>query len=175
MYIIEELIKSDNNVKEFSLENKILLGKVVDCYDADTCRINMPLDNKLVKFNCRLYGVDTPEMRPSKSMENREDEIKKAHTAKNYLLSLIMRNERFDLDKEYPKKEVNELLKKNSYLVKVKCGEFDKYGRLLVELYPYQDNDYTLQTGGAIKFEYSYNQKLITNNYAYAYYGGTKR
>ena len=98
MSIINELIKSDNNVKEFSLDNQILLGKVVDCYDADTCRINIILNNKLVKFNCRLYGIDTPEMRPLKSIENRDEIIKKAHTAKNYLLSLIMRNNNFNLD-----------------------------------------------------------------------------
>ena len=175
MSIINELIKSDNNVKEFSLDKQILLGKVVDCYDADTCRINIILNNKLVKFNCRLYGVDTPEMRPLKSIENRDEIIKKAHRLKNYLLSLITRNNNFNLDDEYSKKEVNLLLKQNTYLVKVKCGIFDKYGRLLVELYPYQDSNYTIQTGGAIKFEYSYNQKLITNNYAYAYYGGKKK
>ena len=175
MSIISELIKSDNNVKEFSLDKQILLGKVVDCYDADTCRINIILNNKLVKFNCRLYGIDTPEIRPLKSVENRDIIIKKAHTAKNYLLSLIIRNNNFNLDNEYSKKEVNLLLKQNTYLVKVKCGIFDKYGRLLVELYPYQDIEFTHQTGGVLEFENSYNQKLINNNFAYAYYGGTKQ
>jgi hypothetical protein len=47
---------------EFSLCNLTLQGKVVECYDADTCKIALPLHNSFYKFTCRLNGIDTPEM-----------------------------------------------------------------------------------------------------------------
>lgn len=170
-----ELIKSKNNIKEFTLDKKILLGKVVDCYDADTCKINFIFNNKLTKFNCRLYGIDSPEIKPPLTKENREEEIKKAITAKNNLINFILRENKLLEDKKYKKKEIEKFLEENNKLVKVKCGTFDKYGRLLVELYPYQDLEKTKQNGGAIIFDHSYNQNLINNGYAYEYYGGTKK
>ena len=45
-------------------------------------------------------------------------------------------------------------------VVKVKCGEFDKYGRLLTEIYFEDEN---------------VNQWLIDSNYAFEYDGGTKK
>ena len=36
------------------------------------------LDGKIVKYNCRLYGIDTPEMRPRRNNPNREAEKKAA-------------------------------------------------------------------------------------------------
>ena len=45
---------------EFSLCGMTLTGKVVECYDADTCKIALPLQNMFYKFTCRLNGIDTP-------------------------------------------------------------------------------------------------------------------
>ncbi len=45
---------------EFSLCGLTLQGKVVECYDADTCKIVLPLQNSFYKFTCRLSGIDTP-------------------------------------------------------------------------------------------------------------------
>ena len=52
-------------------------------------------------------------------------------------------------------------------IVIVECLDFDKYGRLLVYIHPYNDNM-------KIDKKTSYNQWLIDNNYAAEYYGGTK-
>jgi len=172
---VSELVKSKNNISEFTLDGRILLGKIVDCYDADTCKINFIFNNKLTKFNCRLYGIDSPEIKPPLSKENREDEIKKAIMAKNNFINFILRENKLLEEKKYKRKEIEKILEENDKLVKVKCGIFDKYGRLLVELYPYQDLEKTKQTGGSIVFDHSYNQNLITNGHAYEYYGGTKR
>ena len=48
-------------------------------------------------------------------------------------------------------------------LVYLKCGGFDKYGRLLGELFVNQED------------EISVNQQMIDNNYGYVYHGGTKK
>ena len=55
---------------EFSLCGLTLQGKVVECYDADTCKIVLPLQTSFYKFTCRLSGIDTPEMKPKKILIN---------------------------------------------------------------------------------------------------------
>ena len=81
-------------------------------------------------------------MRPSRSLENRDEIKKKAIESRDYLKSLIM----------------NE-----NQLVYIHCGEFDKYGRLLGEIYVNKDD------------EKSVNQLMVENNYGYVYHGGTKQ
>ena len=47
-------------------------------------------------------------------------------------------------------------------LVYLKCGKFDKYGRLLGYVYIEDDTE-------------SVNEMMIKNNHAYEYHGGTKK
>ena len=53
-------------------------AKITNVYDADTCRAVFFLGEKLVKYTIRLKGIDTPEIRPKKTVELREQEIKAA-------------------------------------------------------------------------------------------------
>ena len=147
---------------EFSLCGITLTGKVVEMYDADTCKIALPLQNTFYKFTCRLNGIDTPEMKPRKDKINREAEIIWAKKARNELLSLVCNNKIDNL--EIKKEEIITLLKNNKNLVNVKCLEFDKYGRLLVELYN-KDNINNLK---------SFNDILVEKNLAVKYFGQTK-
>jgi endonuclease YncB( thermonuclease family) len=98
----------NNNTKKFSLEDEIIDGKVISVYDGDTVSIvlNLPLNNKLFKWNCRLARVDTPELR---TKNKKEKEF--GYEVRNKLREKILNN-----------------------VLSVKCLEFDKYGRLLVEL-----------------------------------------
>ena len=61
------------------------------------------------------------------------------------------------------KNEVKAICANSTHLVWVKCHEFDKYGRLLVELY---------DDSNSIK---SFNQDMIEKKYAIGYNGGTKK
>ena len=133
---------SNKNTKKFTLENQIKICKVVDVYDGDTCRVVFNLNNQLNKWTIRMNGYDTPEMRPSRNLENRDEIKKKAIESRDYLKSLIM----------------NE-----NQLVYLHCGEFDKYGRLLGEIYVNKDD------------EKSVNQLMVENKYGYVYHGGTKQ
>ena len=111
MNIIEshlELNNYNDDLPLFTLNDQIHLAKVVKCYDGDTIHCIFKHDGKYQKFNVRLYGYDSPEMKPPKSLPNRDIEMNKAKLAKKRLEEL--------------------LLNKNIYLF---CGEFDKYGRLL--------------------------------------------
>ena len=58
-----EVPDDDKSIKPLTLENQIIMGKVVDIYDGDTCKIVMPFKNELYRWNCRLIGIDTPELR----------------------------------------------------------------------------------------------------------------
>lgn len=146
---------------EFTLCGQLLQGKVVECYDADTCKIVLPVLGNLFKFVCRLNGIDTPEMKPRKDKPNRENEILWAKKARAELLSLICNQTEAFQNLDIKKEEVIDVLQKNKKLINVKCLEFDKYGRLLVELYN-------------IGTDKSFNDILVEKNFAVSYDGGKK-
>jgi endonuclease YncB( thermonuclease family) len=50
-------------VKEFSLNFKTFLGKILKVTDGDTVKVAFKLTNELTRFTFRLNGVDTPESR----------------------------------------------------------------------------------------------------------------
>ena len=125
------------------LEGQTKLCKVVDIYDGDTCRVVFNHNGCINKWNVRMNGYDSPEMRPSRSLPNREEIKKKAVESKEYLRSLVANSA--------------------EQLVYVKCGGFDKYGRLLGELYVNLED------------EKSVNQQMIDNGHGYEYHGGTKK
>lgn len=148
-------------VKKFTLEDRSFDAKIVQIYDADTCHAIFFLDNQFVKFNCRLFGIDTPEMKPPKNKPNRLEEKKMAKRARNRLVQLAT-NCDCNLDTMYKKKEIQSIIDKNTKIVKLHCHHFDKYGRLLAEFTDINDNK-------------TYNQKLIDEKFAYVYNGGTKK
>tara|TARA_B100001123_G_C15324332_1_gene1029009 strand:+ start:3225 stop:3650 length:426 start_codon:yes stop_codon:yes gene_type:complete len=121
-----------DSINELTLENQSHVGKVVSVYDGDTVKIVFPFHETLYKWNCRLSRIDTPELRTRNKLEK--------------IFGYNVRN-----------KLREKILNK---VVTVKCGEFDKYGRLLTELYI--DDE-------------SVNQWLIDNEYAFEYNGGTKK
>ena len=101
-------------------------------------------------------------MKPRKDKPNRDNEIIWTKRVRAELLRLICPNNTFD-NLDIKKEEIISELEMNKNLITVKCLEFDKYGRLLVELY--SDSD--------IKND-SFNKILIDKNLAVSYDGGTK-
>ena len=151
----------NSDIPLMSLNGITTIGKVVEMYDGDTCKIVLLNNNKLEKYNCRLLGLDTPEMKPPLTKENRDVEIFNAHKCRNRLLQLITSCS-CNIDSIINKKDCVKLIDTNTKVIKVECYEFDKYGRLLVKLYP--DNE-------SIE---SVNQILVNEKYAKSYDGGTK-
>lgn len=118
----------------FSLNDVETLAKVVSVYDGDTVKLIFPLHSTMYKWNCRISGVDTPELRTKCELE---------------------KNFGYEVRDKLREKILNKI-------VKVRCGHFDKYGRLLVMLRC--ENE-----------ECTVNDWLINNNYALQYDGGTKQ
>ena len=163
-YCTNNILESaDSTVPEYSLKNKFMLGKVVYVYDGDTIHIVFNMNNKLIKFNCRLISIDSPEICPKniKDVNKRNEEIESAIKSRNYLINQITNIP--NTNTKMTKNEIKELCGKSTKLIWVKCFDFDKYGRLLVELYNSKDS------------KISINQLMINNNYALSYEGGTKK
>ena len=159
---IEKIININNDdINIFSLEGQEKIGKVVDIYDADTCKIIFILDNKIVKFNCRLNDINGPELKQPKKNPNRIIDKKKAIIARNRLIQLCT-NLDIDIEAKFSREKKKELMESNKKLIKMKCKTFDKYGRLLVDLYTLEENEYI-------------NHKLIEEGYAVQYSGGKKK
>lgn len=150
---------------KYSLEDEVFLAKCVKCYDADTIHIVIKINNQFTRFVGRLQKIDTPEIRSKET----EEKIA-AKTARDYLRSRILDD-----------------------LIVVRCGEFDKYGRLLIEVY--SPSPTGKQLGGALDgaldgvndstskcpshnsycWENSINKKLVDLGHAYIYEGGKKQ
>ena len=101
-----------NTFPDFTFKGKKCYAKVVDLYDGDTGRIVFRDNFQMKQYKFRMYGVDTPEIKPLLSLKNRDKEIKKAKLAKTFVSDLILNK-----------------------VVWVEMLDFDKYGRLLVKIY----------------------------------------
>ncbi len=132
-YVVDDsLEKYDNKCPMFTLEGEEHQAKVVNIYDGDTIKVVFKIFDTYYRWNCRVMGVDTPEMKT----HNEKEKIY-ATKARDALREKIM-------DK----------------IITVKCGKFDKYGRLLIDIY-YE--------------KIHINQWLIDEKYAFAYDGKTKK
>jgi endonuclease YncB( thermonuclease family) len=153
------LQNATRDVPEFSLNGKVIPAKVVDCYDGDTFYAVIELEGKLWKFNCRMNGYDTPEMKPPKNKPGRDVEKAKALKAKQALLSQICSG--VDLICDLTKDEMDLAINNNAKIITLICKEFDKYGRLLVEVQ-------------SLSPQKTVNDWMVEQGYGYRYTGGTK-
>ena len=136
----ELMNKTKENTECMTLKGNEYIAKVVYIYDGDTMHVVFKEFDQYYRWNCRIIGVDTPELRTKN-----ETEKKAGYAIRDKLREMLM-------DK----------------IVRVKCDAFDKYGRLLLDVYiPHE-------LTGTNK-EQLLSEWLISNHYAYAYGGGTKQ
>ena len=136
--------------EDFSLDNLSTYCKVISIYDGDTLTIGFRYLGKNFKTKIRMLGYDSPEMKPLKTLKDRDLEIEKAHSAKNFLENMV-----------------------SNKILWIKFEKFDKYGRPLANLYLLK-NICGVGILSSIDIE-SINDKMIKNNHGYAYNGGTKK
>lgn len=96
---------------EDNWKGEVYLVKVLSVYDGDTLTLLLKRNGKWISQNVRMTGYDTPEIKPLKSKENREQEIEKAKKAREDFLS-----------------------RHTEYMWLV-CDGREKYGRILGRLY----------------------------------------
>jgi micrococcal nuclease len=124
-----------SKTNKFSLKGYKTYAKCVSVYDGDTIHVvfKMPNHNECYKWVIRVNGVDTPELRTRNKYEKQL-----GYKARDFLSNLI-------LDK----------------IIILECLDFDKYGRLLGEIYSECN-------------EKSISNQMIEQGHAKAYDGGTK-
>ena len=126
-----DLQSQTETTQVFTLNGFKTDAKVVKVYDGDTVHVVFHFFDKFYKWTCRIAHVDTPELRTKN-----EEEKKKGYEVRDKLRDLIL-----------------------GKIVQLHCHEFDKYGRLLVDI----------EVEGVKVDEW-----LISNGYAKKYEGGTK-
>jgi endonuclease YncB( thermonuclease family) len=156
-----------HNTNKFSLnvlfKEEFVKARVVNIYDGDTITVVLPINNNFYNFKIRLAEIDTCEIK-SKNEENKLLAIK----AKKRLCQLIIPDFNFnDENNKELNKELDKILNEKCYIIKIKLGEFDLYGRILGYLY---DNKADIRT----PIEQSFNHILINEHLAYKYEGKTK-
>lgn len=97
-----------NDAPKFSdcVNGKTVEAKIVSVYDGDTVKAIFPLNGVLYKWNCRLTGVDTPELRTRNIKEKKHGYFVRDELRKKILGQVVL----------------------------LECGDLDKYGRLLVKI-----------------------------------------
>jgi len=137
--------RNNKNTELYSLKGKTFRAKVVDVYDGDTITVVFKLDGKYVKYKIRMYGYDSPEMKPSKKLSNRKDIIANAKYAKLKLS--------------------NKILNKTVIL---QCLDWDKYGRLLATVFLQYSRYFVCTTDENI------NNWMVEEGLGKLYFGGKK-
>lgn len=130
-YIPYLLSIKDKDCNYFSLNGLTKTAKVVKVYDGDTITVIFQHKDEYNKWNCRIYGIDTAEIKTKNP-----EEKKAGLAAKDFLKNIILEK-----------------------IVTIECLDFDKYGRLLINLF-YNDKNIM--------------KLMIENNYGKSYFGGTK-
>jgi hypothetical protein len=112
-----------------------------------------------------MAGSDTPDMKPPKTKPDRDVEKARAIRAKQALLSHLVDGIRVPVGStgSLANAELDAAVCKNRRTVPIICKEFDKYGRLLVEV--------MLEGVEGLR---SVNEWMVREGFGYAYDGGTK-
>lgn len=115
------------NTENFSFKNKTFEAKCVKVYDGDTITVVFMVFGEFYKFNVRMEGYDSPEMKPkTKDTELKNKEKKWAVASRDLLANMIMNK-----------------------IVLLNCKGFDKYGRVLgtIELNGININNIMIERG----------------------------
>ena len=107
------------DVPLFSLKGMRVAAKVVDVYDGDTFQAIFEWRGTPCRFSCRLQGVDAPELRIPLNDPNRQQLVEQARASRKRLCQLLTGG--------------HDTPDHHTHLIELTLGDWDKYGRLLVQ------------------------------------------
>jgi len=96
-----------SDIPKFSFENIEKNARIYKVYDGDTCTVLFRWKKQNINISCRIFGIDTPELRTKNLKEK-----KAGYEAKEFLEGIILEK-----------------------VLRVKFGKNGKYGRPLVEIF----------------------------------------
>jgi len=165
LIIMENL--NDFNTPYFSFDGLKCISRVVDITDGDTIKAIINFKDNYYKIVIRLFNIDTCETK-SKIAENKNLGIE----AKKRVYNIITGKTIEGYDNTNIKKIIKNELNSNCYYIYVKCYDFDKYGRVLADIY--KKNDNKDNNDGINDNCESISNILINEKLAYVYSGKTK-
>ena len=152
----QRLCTVDKNVPLFNFDGQSFYARVIGIHDGDSVKVCLDVGGKLYKMMTRLEGIDTPEIR---SKDPKEKAL--AIRARDYVAAWAM-PDKFKVGGDYTEKELVTALWEDPVIVYLKCGELDKFGRLLCEMFKDDIEPNSL------------NELLLENGFADGYDGGRK-
>ena len=81
-----------DDAPEFMVSGKYE-AKCISVYDGDTITVIIFVKKSPYKFKVRVFGVDTPELKPLKNISNRDNIIKLAKEAKDFTSEKVLNKE----------------------------------------------------------------------------------
>ena len=147
---------NDSNTPSFSFNGLNCISRIIDITDGDTVKAIINFKDNYYKIVIRLFNIDTCETR-SKNIENKNLGL----DAKKRVYNIITNKHIDDNNNNNIKKIIKNELNSNCYYIYIKCYDFDKYGRVLADIYK-NENDLSISN------------ILIDEKLAYIYSGKTK-
>jgi endonuclease YncB( thermonuclease family) len=146
-----------DSIKNFTLSGLKAKSRLIDVYDGDTVTCIFPIfGENYFKFNLRLMHIDTPEMKGDNPFVKQ-----KALQARHRILSYCCSN--YNLPENCSRNQIQEYLKNNEENIMIECYDFDKYGRILADIYRIDDHSVSVS------------ELLLNEKLAVRYEGGTKK
>ena len=139
----------NKDVSRFTLDGNKKYAKVMSIYDGDTCDLAFYLENKIMRYKCRMAGYDAPELHTRHGKRTRD-----------YLAHLCCggtavtpADYRTQHRKLFSDEQLQTNLDANNRLVFATFETNDKYGRPVVTIYQatlHRNPPKVLETKGSI-------------------------
>lgn len=120
MYEALKIAASDSTFPRWSLQGQVCAGIAVSVYDGDTfdAVLSIPSEGDIIRrLTIRMLGYNSPELKVSRTASDAErmKQHENAVMSRDTLWKLLGGDER--------------------EILRIECGEWDKYGRLLAHVY----------------------------------------
>lgn len=156
---------TDANTPLLTLKGTDTYCKALNVHDGDTLKLALDIQGTFVKIIARIKGIDTPELSPPQTLENRKELVERAFRARNRLIQLVS-DANISLEDKLSKADITMLMNKNKRLIRVLLHEADKYGRTLVEFPDDNIASKLIEEGLAFHYDGGRKQSFGTNSYA---------
>lgn len=131
-------IVAENNFKKYNIDNTIFFSlnglktqaRVVNVVDGDTLVLIINIFDKYFKFYTRINGIDTCEIHSSN-----KDVKELGLVAKYRIIEILCPHKKVNEIMCITKKQIIDIFKDYLCIVNIECFDFDKYGRLLADIY----------------------------------------
>jgi len=148
---MSEFKSFNNKTPFFSLRGIKTPARVINVIDGDTLTLIIPLFGNYHKFYVRINGIDTCEI------HSKDDKVKELGLKAKYRLLELLSGKKIS---DITNKQIIELFDIDIYIINVECEDFDKYGRVLANVF--------LNDGRSVS------SILLEEKLAYKYDGKTK-